>query len=434
MVTPLTDFSSINHFPFYLGTKSPYPYESTEGNPYSCTSYTNTPPPPGYQPFYINYLGRHGARYLESKEQLTFLIGVLEKNKVDSNLTDAGFELLSELKRIEEIEENRYGGLTPYGADMLKGIANRMYHEYPSVFGKKLYAESTYVQRVIDSMFTFLGELFLYIPPETAIISSNGEIDPILRFFDINVAYVCYKDSKWWEPMIEKYQKCCNPSVSISQQFFTYPIEEKILLEFAPSLFNVLIEEFDLSEPPYNAIRLLYTYFTDRDRYFYWEKNNLTAFYKTGPSCNGIMLPTNISFALLRNFIETSDSAIKTGEISANLRFAHAETIIPFASILKLSCCSKQTNSLPHVSSIWRDYEIASMAANIAWIFYKHPDKDEILVKMTYNEQEICFPFCSTHGPYASWNEVRAYYCSLLDSLCIDCSQSVIEQVSNYTV
>lgn len=422
MVNILSNSSTTSNFPYYLGTRSPYHYKNE----------TQTPPPCGYEPFYINYLGRHGSRYLESTDKLMYLIEVLQKNMDDENLTDAGTYLLNYLSQQEILQRNKYGGLTPAGTETMKSIAKRMYLEYKSVFGKKVYAESTYVQRAIDSMFAFINELFKYTPEENFIIYSNGETDPLLRFFDLNLEYKKYRASNWWTPLIEEHFHCCDPSVQISQQFFICPVSEDTMSNFSPTLFDVLTEVYGITEPPTSAIDVLHTYYTSWERCYFWEKNNLDIYYASGPSGIGITLPTNISFALLRNFIETSDTAIQSGNVSANLRFAHAETIIPLASLMRLDCCSKQTNNLSLVSYLWKDFKVAPMAANIAWIFYKDPENEEILVKMTYNEEEICFPFPSECPPYANWKDVRNYYNSILDSLNIDNTLNVVDQVTYY--
>lgn len=422
MVNILSIPCTTPNLPYYLGTKSPYLYKTG----------ANTPPPCGYKPFYINFLGRHGSRYLESTDKLTYLIHILKTNQSENNLTDAGAFLLSFLQQQEIIQRNKYGGLTPAGEETMKAIARRMYMNYPDVFGRKVYAESSYVQRAIDSMFAFINELFLYTSDENFVISSNGEVDPILRFFDLNIDYKKYLKSNWWAPVSQQHFKCCDPSFKISKQFFISPLDETTMNYFSPNLFDVLTEVYGITTPPNSAIDVLHTYYSDWERCHYWEINNIDTFYSMGPSRDGIALPTNISFALLKNFMDTSEHAITSNQVSANLRFAHLETIIPLASLLNLSCCSKQTNQLSRVACIWKDYEIAPMAANIAWIFYKHSSNSDILVKMTYNEQEICFPFKVACPPYARWQDVRNYYNAILSSLPIDESLDVVDQVTYY--
>ena len=116
------------------------------------------------------------------------------------------------------------------------------------------------------------------------------------------------------------------------------------------------------------------------------------------------------------DFLETTNNAIIEGNVSADLRFAHAETIIPFAALLGIDIASAQTNDLNYVLDIWKDYQIAPMAANIQWILYNN-DSGEYLIKMLLNEKEVTFPIESDNIPYYKWDDVSSYYQTILDSL-----------------
>ena len=49
------------------------------------------------------------------------------------------------------------------------------------------------------------------------------------------------------------------------------------------------------------------------------------------------------------------------------------------------------------------------MATNLQMIFYRNK-KDEVLVKMLYNEQEVTIPaLVPASGPYYEWNELYRY-------------------------
>ena len=60
------------------------------------------------------------------------------------------------------------------------------------------------------------------------------------------------------------------------------------------------------------------------------------------------------------------------------------------------------------VSIYWQDYEIAPMAANVQWVFYR--DKDcQVWVKILLNEQEATIPVVTSFFPYYRWEEVCHY-------------------------
>jgi SpoIID/LytB domain protein len=53
----------------YAGTKTPYP----------VSVWQYTPPPPGFSPVFVNYVGRHGARFFTKAGSDVELLKVLQK-------------------------------------------------------------------------------------------------------------------------------------------------------------------------------------------------------------------------------------------------------------------------------------------------------------------------------------------------------------------
>jgi hypothetical protein len=81
----------------------------------------------------------------------------------------------------------------------------------------------------------------------------------------------------------------------------------------------------------------------------------------------------------------------------AKLRFAHAETIIPFAAMLGIPGMSE---ALPpatlytYRNSAWRGAAVAPMAANLQWDVYRNTT-GAVALRMLYNERETDFaPAC----------------------------------------
>lgn len=150
----------------YLGTETPYIYQKS--------SYTL--PPLGYTPFFINHVGRHGARYLTSVDQMTALIEQLNKAEALGELKEEGKNLKKELQKLLPLESEEVGLLTPSGIEMEQGIANRMALHYPEVFGKKVVAVSTYVTRAKESMEAFVEQLAKQTTTDVFEVSSNGKM------------------------------------------------------------------------------------------------------------------------------------------------------------------------------------------------------------------------------------------------------------------
>ena len=120
-----------------------------------------TPPPTGYIPVYISHYGRHGSRYLIHDYQYLRPLQILEKADSIGVLTSKGKETIAKIRRMYAEAYNRWGELTPLGAEQHKQIARRMYKRFPSVFKDSVWvdAKSTVVIRCILSMENELQEL-----------------------------------------------------------------------------------------------------------------------------------------------------------------------------------------------------------------------------------------------------------------------------------
>lgn len=386
--------------------------------------------PEGFTPFYINHLGRHGARYLSSSKSIDKILNELTEASERKELTPLGEELLKDVLQLKNSEEEKYGLLSQIGKDMEFGIGKRMYKNYPQVFKKnrEILAEATYVKRTQESMNEFLKTFKENISEDNVKTKINEKVDPILRFFDLNLEYIEFKENGDWKTMLNSFQNRSKIYLEITNRIFKSKdmLSAKNSLKFTTDLYGLYTNQYDIGE---NVG--LSKYFTQEELKYFWANKNLSMYLEKGPSSVGQNLPMDISFALLEDFLSTSENAIKNENIAANLRFAHAETVVPFASLLKIDFASKQTNDLNNVENIWKDYEVSPMGANIQWVFYKN-EKNDILVKMLYNEKEINFPIESNMKPYYKWNDVRKYYEKVINDLKIKKYDTIVDEVKYF--
>ncbi|MFZ6746119.1 hypothetical protein ACO0LC_23070 [Undibacterium sp. JH2W] len=101
---------------------------------------------------------------------------------------------------------------------------------------------------------------------------------------------------------------------------------------------------------------------------------------------------------MLKVFFDELDVVAKSNlSHVAKLRFAHAETVIPMASLLGIRGMASQLpgNTLyDYANNPWRGELVAPMAANIQWDAYRNA-QGHMLVKIYYNEKESHFkPAC----------------------------------------
>lgn len=376
----------------YAGTAMPYPFIQDD-----------------MVPFYINHIGRHGARFPTSGKALDKVLKKLTLAEKDKKLTKEGSELLSLLQRLSGQFKGKWGELSSLGKEEQKGIAGRMISNYPRLFkdSARVVAIATYVPRCISSMDAFLSRLQSENHSLEIQRSEGRKYDSILRFFDLNKSYVDYKREGDWMPVYENFSRDKISVAPVMKRLFLGGGDEneKEDREFVMALFSIAAIQPDTGLP----LRLE-NLFTENEWHGYWLTQNLRQYMSKSSAPVGHQLPVVIAWPLLSDFVRTADEVISTKSLNtANLRFAHAETVIPFAALMGIQNTDVKISDPDSVSIYWKDYEIAPMAANIQWIFF-HDEKDRIWVKFLLNEKEAVLPLSTSRYPYYPWKEVRSFF------------------------
>lgn len=138
-------------------------------------------------------------------------------------------------------------------------------------------------------------------------------------------------------------------------------------------------------------------------------------FYSKGP---GLIeqgeVTSHMATILLQDFFSEAD-AIAQGRRDhlAKLRFAHAEIVIPLATLMGLPGMARQASELlpydPQHNG-WRGTEVAPMAANLQWDMFADASGG-LLVRLLYNEGEMDFkPACDSAriAPQSHFYDYRA--------------------------
>lgn len=95
-------------------------------------------------------------------------------------------------------------------------------------------------------------------------------------------------------------------------------------------------------------------------------------FYEKGPSYAGQDETYTIAQPLLDDFFSSIDERVNGGSTVATFRFAHAETMMPFAALLGLPGSTQQaaastTDVYTYANNEWRGESVTPMAANVQW-------------------------------------------------------------------
>ena len=359
-------------------------------------------------PFYVNHLGRHGARFPTSGKALNRVKEILELAQRENRLTSGGVTLLSTIQNLSETFDGQWGKLSVVGEEEQRGIARRMIERYPQLFSDsvKVQAIATYVPRCIHSMDAFLACMVEFNSSLHIQRNEGKQYNDILRFFDLNQSYVDYKENGDWRPIYETFVRRKISSASVMENFFLESGQEtdKEAEEFVMALFSIAA-----ILPDTGTSINLDGLFTIGEWDNYWQTQNLRQYMSKSSSPIGRMLPVAIAWPLLSEFIHSADEVIKgKSDTRANFRFAHAETVIPFVALMGIEGTDVKVVVPDSVSKYWKDYEIAPMAANVQWIFY-HDKAREIWVKFLLNEKEMTLPVSTSRFPYYRWETVCMY-------------------------
>lgn len=153
-------------------------------------------------------------------------------------------------------------------------------------------------------------------------------------------------------------------------------------------------------------------------------------FYEKGPSLAGHDETYAVAEPLLDDFFAVIDARVAGGDVVATFRFAHAETIIPFAALLRLpgSTVAAPDDAAPataadvydDATNPWRGSAVSPMAANVQWDVVSRAGIDPStgaaytpLVRMLYNEREIAFAAgCRAVAAGSNWvKETELKHC-----------------------
>lgn len=377
-----------------------------------------TPAPENYKPFYISHYGRHGSRYLINPKDYNYPHEVLKSADSAGVLTPLGKDVMKRYEIILNEAANRYGELTPLGAEQHRQIARRMYERFPEVFQGNVWvdAKSTVVIRCILSMTNELMELTRLNP------SLRIKHDASMH----DMYYMNYNDKellgkKWNKESQDVYDKFYNETVNCDYAFcqlFTdtsFVWRKADAKRFYEKLFHTANNLQNLEARKQVT---LYDLFTDEDLYNNWRVANMWWYLGYGCSkLNGGTQPY-VQRNLLRRIIEEADSCIVLPQPGATLRFGHETMVLPLTVLMGLNGSDLVTNDYEHLDQKgWVNYRIFPMGANIQLVFYRRNTGDkDVLVKVLLNENEATLPIKSDTAPYYKWSEVRDYYIKKIES------------------
>lgn len=360
--------------------------------------------PDSLTPVFINHIGRHGSRYPASRASSYLIRMYLRKADTLHTITPQGKEFLKLVENVIKRADGRWGELDSLGMAEQRGIAHRMYANFPNLFKSgAINAISTYSPRAVMSMYSFTHELTML---STGIDINTGEgkkYNTLLRFFDVDTAYIEYRKNSALKEAYDKFfiENC--PTAPMRRLLGNkFEIDDKTLRELAINQYYIIagLSAMQMKDEYARFISL-------KEYNQFWEIFNLRQYLQRTANVISIISAT-IAAPLVADIVFTADSVL-TGKlpINAKLRFAHAETLMPLLSLLALPDCYYQSHDLNTIATHWRDFHVVPMASNLQIIYFRAPS-GTIYVRGDLNETPIPL-IPGNPAIYHTWDTLRKH-------------------------
>jgi hypothetical protein len=420
----------------YLGTKTLYNAPVTH----------YTPVPAGYQPVFINHVGRHGARHLTKDVSTAFVYKMLLKADSASMLTPQGQLLKQMVLNLQKVEKGNTKSISAEGRTELQLIGERMYKNYSPVFagGPKLSVAITKEVRTKQSADAFLSGLKANLKDSVSVSERNDDVN--LRFYDESPAYTAYEKGDSWEKykaIIARAEHIDDINKKVVARFFNAAFlkildkksTDKIVTDvfgFATILFSLQTE---VKQAGIDAKDIDFTtLFTCDELKAIGRVDAVADFLVKGPGVKADGLQVIIAAPLLADFITTSDEFVRSGVYNARLRFAHAETISPFAALLGIASADQVAPDINKFDVNWQAAKVIPLSSNIQWVFYRKKGSANYLVKILLNEKEAHITGLKTGFPYYKWTDLRKLYMAKLNKLNYKLGDDAVAYLQNVKV
>lgn len=374
----------------------------------------NTPAPKGYKPFYISHYGRHGSRYLISDKDYTSVIDRMRHAEEHNALTSKGKLVLSQLDSIYEEARGRGGELTPLGNRQHNAIANRMYKAFPEVFvdDAEITAKSTTVMRCAHSMFAFVEGLKennpkLKIPRESGERAMN-----YLNYHSKESGPYSSHTGEWYQDWRKfkaektKPERLMNELFNDSLYVRRWVDPQDLMWGFYWIAVDMQNMETDID---------MSDLFTPDELFDLWEVFNFNFYACNSSYPPALGLHVDNAKNLAQNVLDTANDYIDNGKTGATLRFGHDGNIIPFAALMQFDNSVAYEADPYKLSSVYSDFRISPMAANVQIVFFRNKDND-VICKFMLNERETHIPVKTDNFPFYKWEDAKAWLQTVIDT------------------
>ena len=337
--------------PHLDGTMMPYDF---------AVSDTSVPWGNDMKPVLINYVARHGARFLSSEKKISSLLRTLRDAESAGHLTSKGKDFLNLLYTVDSVTAGNWGALDAIGIMEEEELGRQMAATCPELLKKgDVTAVSSYVPRVVMTMYELCHELARYSNHLEITTAEGRQFDPLLRYFTTDKEYSDYIEHGPWRFAYENYLRNTVP-VQPAAGMIKGAIDSDRLRDITLDAYGVL--------QSLNAAGIVADpseWFTEDDYRSCWQVTNLKHYYQRSVSVFSDIAARSAS-PILKDIIAKTDSKLENKDNTvAYLRFGHAETVIPLFALMRLPGCYAPSCSPEDVSFQWNDSDISPLGANL---------------------------------------------------------------------
>lgn len=359
-------------------------------------------PPIGYELFFVENVGRHGARTLVSSGTERRALQVWKAAADQGALTSTGKGFADDVEEFQKAERAiGYGNMSKLGKAEWAGIGRRTANAYRAFLtkatadGDEIAYKVTTFQRTEESADAMINSLKKVVPDlkltprfvdkrlligRGTTIEGNRAVNEILASPAVVDAAKGLLRVLYTPAYVDRIE---DPVEAASDIYKLY--------ETAPGLVKDTDVTFEEYVPLEYAKVLAYAI----------DAQN---FYGFGPGIAGGQDNSyRAAKPVLADFFSELDKRIDGGSTAAVFRPAHGETIMPFAALIGLPGSEQQSTTgevYTYDNNPWRGSVAGRLGGNIEWAAYRN-EANDVLVTMRYNEQPVEFRSgCNATRPY----------------------------------
>ncbi|MGW7523754.1 histidine-type phosphatase [Streptomyces sp. NPDC054783] len=385
------------------GTKAPY---EPGQNPR-----TYQQPPAGYTAVFTENASRHGSRAATGSEDGDLVLGLWDRAQAEGRLTGRGEEFGPTVRVLTAaMEKVGYGNLSERGRQEMRDTATRMEQRLPTLFakiadeGEKIDVVSSGQGRAVDSAGEYTGALAAADPALKPLIGPT-RTDKDLLYFHKAAGGAAYRD------YIANDQRLKDTLNAITDQPRTQRAAHSVLCRiFEEPFVDGITDQVGAAQAIYNLYAIapamseespdpdgrgwgMDRYLSRSDAAWFGYLSDAEDFYEKGPGFSDSDITYKMAGVLLDDFFRQVEAKrAGTSDLGAELRFTHAEEIIPLAALMGLPGSTEPATPgepYTYADNSWRGASVAPLGANIQWDVYEKDGR--YLVRMLYNERETPF-------------------------------------------